>query len=1250
MKLSAPVRHRVALLGLAVLASLPAAAGPQTGLPLPGKGHVPLPAAAHNRLQAAYGKLPLAFERNMGQADRHVQFLARGSGYSLFLTPNQAVFALSKHTPSPRFAASTGKISDTPQAVLHMRLLGSNAQAVAVGQQELAGKANYLLGNQASHWQTNVPLYQKVSLHNLYPGIDLIYYGNQTRLEYDFVLAPKASASAIRLGFSGAGSVQISQKGELLVGLPGGQVVWQRPVAYQQVGAKRIAVAGRYALLGKDQVGFQLGRYDTSKPLVIDPTLLYSTYLGGSSDDYGYSVTLDPAGNTYVVGYTTSTNFPVTSGAFQTSTTGFAAFVAKINSTGSKLVYATYLGGTTSSNTQGYGIAVDLAGNAYVTGATNAKTFPVVNGFQTSLASTPGDDAFLSKLNPSGSALLYSTYVGGNSNDTAFGIAVDYFGNAYITGETASTNFPLANAYQTSYGGGTEFGDAFLTRVDTTKTGAASLIYSTYLGGSADDYGESVATDNAGNAYVAGYTASTNFPVSSSPYQKSQAGSANAFITKINTNASSAASLLYSTYLGGSAADYAYGIAIDPAGNAYVTGPSTSANFPTTSGAFQTTSTGTDAFVTKLNPSGSALVYSTFLGGSAGTLGTDIAVDGWGHAFVTGNTAASNFPTTTNGVQRTFGGVFDAFVTEFNTAGSALLYSTYLGGSNDDEGFGIEVSPSGSDVAVTGFTSSTNFPTLNPIQSSNAGGSSGTNDAFVAKLRLFTRGDFNADNQPDVLFQNPTTGQMAAWFMSGTKAVNGAYIAPFIDPNLKLAAVADLNGDGQPDLLFENANTGQVVIWIMNQAAASGVVVLSQNQNPANVPVGVADMNGDGKPDLIFQNTSTGQVTFWYMNGTTVTGTASVTPNAGTSWKVIGTGDFNNDGKPDLLYANLSTGQMQIGYLTGTTVTSTAYVSQTQNTAWQPAAIADFNKDGHPDILFYNPSTGQMALWYLGGSLGNTVINGQYVTLTQAVGWKPIGAADLNGDGIPDIVFQDQSSDSSAGRVAVWFMSSSLGNIPSGGAYILPTMDPNQVAVGEGDFNGDGQTDILLQNKTTGALTVWLMNGAQASQAVSISATVPSGFQAVAVADVDLDGTPDIIFENPSNGQVIIWLMNGTTMTKQIGVAATVPANWSIVGTGDFNGDGLPDIVLQNASTAQLAVWFMQGNVVTGASYITPTQSAGWKAVAFADYNGDGQTDIMFMNPSTGQLAVWFMNGTTATGGAFVTPTQDTHWIAVGPR
>jgi RHS repeat-associated protein len=675
----------------------------------------PVQASAHPTLTQGFAQLPLAFEANVGQTDPQVRYLSRGPGYSLFLTDHAAVLSLTRPGNSHQ------------GDVLQMQFTGTSPDAQVVGQQELTSRSNYFTGQDPTAWQTDVTQYAQVATHNLYPGIDAVYYGNsQRQLEYDLVVAPGADPSAIHLSLQGAQGLHLDDQGNLLVQTGGGTLVEQTPTLYQTHNGVRQPVTGRYTLGADCTLGFQAQGYDPSQPLTIDPVLSYGSYLGGSGTDQGYGVAVDAAGNLYLTGATASSNFPTTAGPSYAG--NIDAFVAKLNAAGNQLLYATYLGG--SQEDDGYGLAVDAAGNAYVAGFTMSSDFPVT---ASAYQSTGGSSsAFLAKLNVTGDAVLYASYLGSGLDTTALGVAVDAAGNAYLTGTAQPSgvgSFPTTSgAYQTSGHGGEE---AFVSKFNPNASGSSSLVYSTLLGGSADDHGRGIAVDSAGDAFVTGSTGNpsgTAFPTTTGAYQTSfGSGTTKGFVTEVNP---SGTALVYSTLLGGTGTDLGNAIALNNAGNAYVTGTATSTNFPTTTGAYQTSSGGNqDAVVTELNTAGTGLVYSTYLGGSSADQGFGIAVDGNGDAVVVGETASTNFPTS-NALQSSNGGGNDGFLTRLNSSGTGLSYSTYLGGSSDDAAQAIALDASNT-AYVSGWTSSSNFPTgPGPYQGSNAGGT----DAFVARI------------------------------------------------------------------------------------------------------------------------------------------------------------------------------------------------------------------------------------------------------------------------------------------------------------------------------------------------------------------------------------------------------------------------------------------------------------------------------------------------------------------------------------
>ncbi len=660
-------------------------------------------------LAAAYAQLPLSFEVNQGQTDPSVNFLSRGAGYTLFLTPVASVLSLSPGG-TPRADAA-----EAAPAVLRTQLVGGNPNAAAQGLDLLPGASNYLIGNDPGQWHTGVANYGRVEYRNVYAGVNLDYYGNQRQLEFDFVVAAGANPGVIRLAFRGAGGVALDGRGDLVLHTSAGDVVERAPVLYQDGAAGRQPVAGRYLLEGPGEVGFQVGSYDPGRPLVIDPVLGYSTYLGGSGDDLGYAIAVDGTGSAYVTGYTASTDFPTQLPFQGANAGGFDVFVAKVNAAGTALVYSTYLGG--GSNDAGRAIAVDSMGDAYLTGYASSTNFPIVNGFQKKRKGSV--DAFVAKLSPLGNSLVYSTYLGGDHSSYGYGLAVDGSGDTFVTGYTNSTAFPLKNPLQAAGGGGN---DAFVAKINPKGTG---LLYSTYLGGTGNDYGYAIVLDGSGNIYVTGSTSSANFPTANPLQAINAGGSSDAFVAELNGSGSA---LVYSTYLGGSDTDVAQSLALDSSGNAYVTGYTRSTNFPTANALNSGNGGLYDAFVAEVSVGGTALVYSTYLGGSQEDYGTGIAVGRSGLVYVTGYTFSTNFPTL-NPFQSQNAGGDDAFVTVFRAGGASYLYSTYLGGAGADASYAIAVDGAGN-AYVTGFTASTDFPTMNPLQAAGAGGK----DVFLAKV------------------------------------------------------------------------------------------------------------------------------------------------------------------------------------------------------------------------------------------------------------------------------------------------------------------------------------------------------------------------------------------------------------------------------------------------------------------------------------------------------------------------------------
>jgi len=659
----------------------------------------------------AYGKLPLSFIPNEGQAtDEAVRYYAQGAGYGFFFTKDGARLS---------FANGEGR-----GHALGLSFLGANPHATLEAQKRLSGEANYLMGDDPAKWQQGLPTHAALLYGGLWPGIDMTVHGEGGKLKYEFHLKPGSSVEDVRLAYRGAEGLSVGAGGQLLVQTSLGVIKDAAPVSYQRIGGERVPVESRYVLKGDGGgYGFAVGAYDPSYPLVIDPGLDYSTFLGGTGFDQGFGIAVRD-GRAYVTGDTDSADFPTTTGAFDTTHNGdHDAFVTKLNASGSALVYSTFLGGTNFD--VGGGIAVDGEGRAYVTGQTASEDYPTTPGAFDRTFNGGFADAFVTKLNASGSALAYSTFLGGEGGDGGSDIAVDGMGRAYVTGQALGAGYPTTpGAFDRTFNGA----DAFVTKLNTS---GSALVYSTFLRATAFTTAEGIAV-REGRAYVTGETDSSNFRTTQGAFDRTFNGAEDAFVTKLNALGSA---LVYSTFLGGTNFDFGRDIAVDASGRAYVTGDTDSAGYPTTTGAFDTTFNfgnfgAEDAFVTKLNASGSALAYSTFLGGTDQDNGRGIAVDASGSAYVTGFTDSEDYPTTTGAFDTTLNNPSDAFVTKLNASGSALAYSTFLGSTNNDGGEGIAVDGT-SRAYVTGFTTFSDFPTTTGAFDTSLGNS---DDAFVTKL------------------------------------------------------------------------------------------------------------------------------------------------------------------------------------------------------------------------------------------------------------------------------------------------------------------------------------------------------------------------------------------------------------------------------------------------------------------------------------------------------------------------------------
>ncbi|HYW41636.1 MAG TPA: SBBP repeat-containing protein [Bryobacteraceae bacterium] len=1013
--------------------------------------------ASPAQISRDYGQLPLIFEKNEGQTDSQVQFVSRAGGATVYLTGSETVMALYRPGPSTssdagvpknRLASGRRMTEGWQQSVVRMKFPRSNPAPRAEGLERLPGISNYFIGADPAKWHTNIPQYAKVRYHDVYAGIDMVYYGDGRNLEYDFVVAPGADPNAIRLAFEGVDRLYVAVNGDLTLKVGEGELRLRKPMVYQALNGKRVEVAGSYQVLPGRQVRFALAGYNPGSSLTIDPVLVYATYLGGSAKDAALGIAVDGSGSAYLVGGTQSLDFRTVAGSYRTtkptSSNNVNTFVSKMNSAGTQLLYSTYLGGSGSDQSQG--IAVDSSGNACVTGFTNSSNFPTVAAIQ---AQRNGpDDAFITKLNSAGSALLFSTYLGGSTStakkdsdpyqDGGLGIAVDANNNIYVLGETASTDFPVtAGVYQSVLNGSHNF---FVTKLNST---GSAKVYATYLGGEGyDTIAARIKVDsNTGEVYLTGYSTSQHYPTTTGAYQRQSGGGQDVVITKLN---STATSLDYSTYLGGSGdegsqaisdADPVYGpdiaLAVDGSGDVFVAGQSSSTNFPvtnqshnktgvtifgdlngtangggyavgalqgnsyvdaaafttgaqsytmnqiqallsfssgtndmtiqlcndsggipgsvieswdlnnvlgtsaavvtmnsathpilsagkqywitagmvnsastgvwyfnssrqglattsvnggsfspaasTTSGfyAFSVSTQGSNFFVTKLNPAGSSLLFSTFFGGSGFDYVHGMATDSTGDVYITGGTTSTDFPLA-NAEQAQNAGGYDAFVVKLSPDGQTLLFSTYFGGSGNDDAGDIAVGPADGRIYISGNASlSVNFPSSKTASPFPFGGGAG--DAFVAKL---------AQADLKLSLSVSATGSVAN-FREAAAGTNG----------WQRAADVVVKGGGTvviPGQTTNNGSDGADNTKTTVKAVPPGCVTLGTNctsTNPA-VPV-TCTSDGQGGVVASAPSLSPGQTAGFNMPGqaSSNSGTCTVTGNTLSDTDDANTGD-----------------------------------------------------------------------------------------------------------------------------------------------------------------------------------------------------------------------------------------------------------------------------------------------------------------------------------------------------------------------
>lgn len=909
----------------------------------------------------------------------------------------------------PAAKPSTNDALRSKPASLRMRLLGADAKAKPQGLERLASTSNYLIGSDPAQWRTDVSQYGKVRYDEVYPGIDAVYYGSQHDLEYDFVVRPGSDPASIALKFDGARDVRLTPGGDLLLSTPDGDLLQHRPIAYQTIAGRRQPVDAAFAIRSDQAVHFRLGAYDHAQALVLDPVLSYSTYLGGNNYDEYTTVAVDAAGNSYVMGMT------------------------------------------------------DLFVDSQV-----PSTYPVVSPLQPK--SNGGWELFISKISAGGDRLVYSTYFGGSGNEMPGGIAVDQDGNAYITGCTESVDFPTRAPIQATLKG-TQ--DVFVTKFNAAGNG---LVYSTYVG-RWSDCGTGIAVDGSARAYVVGFTQGALLFPPGGAQPLYGGGVEDAFVFRLNAAGSA---MEYGTYMGGGHEDNGYGIAVDSASNAYVTGWSNSSNFPVTQGAFQpqlglnAVSDGyiyEDAFVAKLNATGSAFVYSTYLGGGHSDEGRKIAVDPGGNAYVVGWTAGP-FPLVTP--MQAFMGARDGFISKLDASGHSLVYSTYLGGSRDDIAQGVAVDASGS-AYVVGWTDSVNFPAASPWQQFR-----GDHEVFVSKIAPSGRdfawssylgglaGDFAQSIAVDRSGTVHVTGDTDGYFpqVNPLQTYGGnadAFVARISGATPTTAAYGrqDVDDDGYADVIWHEKNTGDTVVW--SAARAQVLRRLGPRPDLDWFIAGTGDFNGDHRTDLLWRNRRTGQNELWQ---SALQSNTRVLSNAYVGWDVVGVGDFNADGKSDILWRNAGSGA-NIIWSAGNYGASIPVTGVT-DLAWTVAGVGDFEGDRHADILWRNTRTGANAMWMNANSATIKVLS------PVNLAWTVVGIGDFGGDRRSDILWRNQQD----GSNTIW----QSGN-PAAKQSVTGVTDLAWKIATVADYNGDGKSDIFWRDQDTGANVIWRSASPATSQA-----------------------------------------------------------------------------------------------------------------------------------------------------------------------
>lgn len=1122
-------------------------------------------------VEKSFGNTPVYFEENQGQFNKRVKYFARGSnGYSLFLTATEAVYVLMNSRSTSPDSSKSETQNPTSQikngVAVYMELVGANKNSQNTGIEQMLHKTNYFKGEE-SDWRTGIPNFKKVRINNVYQGIDTVWHGRENGVvQYDFIVKPNANPNQIEWEIKGADSVEIDEKGDLLIKTEQGTIRQQKPFTFQKdVNGLTQEIESHFKLNPKSEIGnpssvrvsFEVGTYDRNRTLTIDPTvnlsnLSFSTFLGGAESDVGEAIAVDKAGNVYVTGKTESITFPATPGTFDpTHNDNGDVFVTKLNASGSALIYSTFLGGREFD--QGNDIVVDASGNAFVVGQTdNASSidYPTTTGAFDETHNGV-EDVFVTKLNVTGSVLEYSTFIGSDALDRGFGIAIDTSGNAYVTGEIltgGSVDYPTTTgAFDETPNGNF---DAFVTKLNAT---GSALEYSTFLGGSVQDRGYDIEVDASGNAYVVGQTSDgvTDFPTTFGAFDETHNGSSDVFVTKLNVAGSG---LDYSTFIGGSLSDIGNGIAIDTYGNAFITGNTVdgATDYPTTSGAFDTTLNGSnDVFVSKLNSTGTGFEYSTFIGGSSIDEANDIAIDSYGNAFIVGETndGGTDYPTTTGAFDETQNGMRDAFVTKLNPAGSGLRYSTYIGESSTDVGNGIAIDTSGN-IFITGETrGETAFPTTDEVfQSEN----NGDDEAFVTKFGDFSLSGRTVDTSGNPLSNTAVAlgGDTDGFMLSDSDGYfyfgDTRDVTP-LTGNYIVGATKNLYAFNPPNYQVE-VNRNKRVTFVGNPVAMGPTAAFADLGGKVQTTVGNAGLpfarltlidtvsgdtavvTTDANGDYEFEEVLTGnfylvvaeregynfapQIHQVNHFGDNLNLDFLATPNA--PRPVL---DFDGDGKTDLSVFRPEEGNW--------------YILQTQDNSLKTVQFgvngdipvaSDYDGDEKADIAVYRPTEGN---WYRLNSS-----NGEFKAIHFGTSGDISVPADFDGDGKTDLAVYRPST-------GVWHRLNSTDGRYYSIKFGISTDQP--IAA---DYDSDGKADLTVFRDGT-----WYRLRSIDSQVQAFQFGIAND-KPLAV-DFDGDGRMDTAVYRPSNG-AWYWLesSDGDFHAKQFGIETDIPT------PADYNGDG----------------------------------------------------------------------------------------------